>query len=56
MKKLPDYQYDVNDDIVTNHSLFDLKSLDETLSTSDISIKLVDHKYYSDFKTSLSFC
>lgn len=56
MKKLPDYQYYVNDDIVNKHPLFDLKSLDETLSISDISIKLVDHKYYSDFKTSLSFC
>lgn len=56
MKKLPDYQYYVNDDIVNKHSLFDLKSLEETLSISDISIKLVDHKYYSDFKTSLSFC
>ncbi len=56
MKKLPDYQYYVNDDVVNKHPLFDLKSLDETLSISDISIKLVDHKYYSDFKTSLSFC
>lgn len=56
MKKLPDYQYYVNDDIVNKYPLFDLKSLDETLSISDISIKLVDHKYYSDIKTSLSFC